>query len=248
MYEHNIDKKVLGVAWDGSGYGDDGTIWGGEFFVCDRREYERVAYFEPFLLLGSEASIKDIKRIALSLILDCPRDEIYDDFLSNFHSSELHVLKQVHAKALNSPKCSSVGRLFDAVAALCGICNDVSYDGESGLILESFYDETIKDTYDFYLDENIIRYKHTIKDMIKDKNPSMIASKFINSLVSIILTVSNKHKIKTIVSGGVFQNKTLLRKLIENKKDIVFQNKFPINDSSIALGQLTYYLSKIKDY
>lgn len=248
MCEHNIDKKVLGVAWDGTGYGDDGTIWGGEFFVCDRYGYERVAYFEPFLLLGGDASIKDIKRVALSLILDCPKDEIYDDFLSKFTSSELHLLKQVHAKTLNSPKCSSVGRLFDGVAALCGVCNDVSYDGESGLILESFYDETITDTYNIYIDNDIIKYKHTIKEMIKDKNPSLIASKFINSLVYIILSVSEKYKMETIVSGGVFQNKTLLKKLIENKEDIIFQNRSPINDSSIALGQLTYYLSKIKDY
>ncbi len=80
MFEHDINEKVLGIAWDGTGYGDDGTIWGGEFFVCDRSNYERVAYFEPFLLLGSDASIKDIRRIVLSIILDCEEDTVYKEF------------------------------------------------------------------------------------------------------------------------------------------------------------------------
>jgi len=244
MFEHNIDEKVLGVAWDGTGYGDDGTIWGGDFFVCDRSEYERVAHFESFLLLGGDASIKDIKRIALSMILDCSEDDIYRDFFSNFRASELKLLKQMHQKELNSPKCSAVGRLFDMVAVIAGVCSRVSYDGESGLILESLYDKNIKESYHMYLDGKIIKYKHTIKEMIKDEDATLIASKFINSLVDIILVISQKHSLKTLLSGGVFQNRTLLEGVLIRNSNITFQNLLPINDGSIAIGQLTYILSQ----
>jgi len=243
MFEHDINEKVLGIAWDGTGYGDDGSIWGGEFFVCDRVGYERVAYFEPFLLLGGDASIKDIRRIALSMILDCDEDSTYTEFLSTFSKSELTLLKQLHVKKLNSPKCSAVGRLFDAVAVICGVCDKVSYDGESGLILESFYDENITEAYNFYIDGKIIRYKHTIKEMIKDKDPHIIASKFINALVNIIIQISDKYTLKTLLSGGVFQNRTLLESLVIRKKDIIFQNKLPINDGSVAVGQLAHVLA-----
>ncbi len=243
MFEHEIDEKVLGIAWDGTGYGDDGSIWGGEFFVCDRSEYERVAYFEPFLLLGGDASIKDIRRIALSMILDCEEDKIYNDFLAEFKTSELNLLKQMHKKELNSPKCSAVGRLFDMVAVIARVCDKVSYDGESGLILESLYDEGIEDSYDIYLDGHIVRYKHVIKEMIKDKEARIIASKFINSLVNIVCNISEKYSLKTLLSGGVFQNRTLLENILKRKDNIIFQNKLPINDGSIAIGQLTNILS-----
>jgi hydrogenase maturation protein HypF len=244
MFEHDIDEKVLGVAWDGTGYGDDGTIWGGEFFVCDRSKYKRVASFEPFLLLGGDASIRDIKRIALSMIFDCKDDEIYSNFFTTFSESELNLLKQMHKKELNSPKCSAVGRVFDMVAVIAGVCNKVSYDGESGLILESLYDKNIKESYNIYLDGEIVRYKHIIKEMIKDKEPSLIASKFINSLVKIVLNISQKYKLKTLLSGGVFQNRTLIENIIKKDHNILFQNRLPINDGSIAIGQLISILHR----
>ncbi len=244
MFEHNIDEKILGIAWDGTGYGDDGTVWGGEFFVCDRHEYERVASFEPFSLLGGDASIKDIKRIALSMILDCEEDKIYNNFLSSFKTTELNLLKQMHKKELNSPKCSAVGRLFDMVAVIAGVCDKVSYDGKSGLILESLYDGNIKESYDIYFEDGIIKYKHIIKDMIKDKDATLIASKFINSLVDIISAISHKYSLKTLLSGGVFQNRTLLEGIMNKNSNIIFQNILPINDSSIAIGQLIHILSQ----
>ena len=246
MFEHDIDEKVLGVAWDGTGYGDDGTIWGGEFLVCDRSTYKRVAYFEPFLLLGGDASIKDIKRIALSIIFDCEEDSIYEDFLKQFNVSELKLLKQIHQKQLNSPKCSAVGRLFDMVAVLCGVCDKVSYDGESGLILEGLYDKKIEAFYHMYEENSIIKYKHIIKEILQDKDPQLIASKFINGLVKLICDMASQYDLKVLLGGGVFQNKTLLEELIVRQNNIIFQNKIPMNDSSVAIGQLTSILYKKK--
>lgn len=244
MFEHDIDEKVLGIAWDGTGYGDDGTIWGGEFFLCDRKEYERVFHFDTFSLLGGDASIKDIKRIALSMILDLDEDEEYKTIYNLFTKSEIHLLKQIHKKNLNSPKCSAVGRLFDAVAVICGICDKVTYDGESGLLLESFYDKNIQQAYEFEIRNDTIYYKHTIKEMLQDKEPKIIASKFINALINIIYEISKKYDYKIIISGGVFQNRTLLENLLSKLPNIRFPNHYPINDGSIAMGQLVNFLEK----
>jgi hydrogenase maturation protein HypF len=247
MFEHNLDERVLGVAWDGTGYGDDGSIWGGEFLLCNTQEYTRVAHFETFSLLGGDASIKDIRRIALSIILDIKQEEsIYEEFLGQFSTNELKLLKQIHAKQINSPKCSAVGRLFDAVAVICGICEKVSYDGESGLLLESLYDKNISEAYGFYIDGDIIRYKHTFKEMLEDKNPTLIASKFINALVNTIVLVSRKYDVKILLSGGVFQNRTLLEQITKKIENLYFQHKYPINDGGIAIGQLTNFLSQFK--
>jgi hydrogenase maturation protein HypF len=247
MFEHKLDEDVLGIAWDGTGYGDDGSIWGGEFFVANKTTYKRVLSFEPFSLLGGDASIKDIRRIPLSMILDIKEPSNHDFIFSLFTHTELNLLKQIHTKQINSPKCSAVGRLFDAVAVICGICDKVTYDGESGLLLENLYDKNIKETYNFFIKEDLIRYKHTIKDMIEDKEPRVIASKFINTLVKIIEEVSTMYRLKVLVSGGVFQNRTLLEKLILSIPNLYFQNKTPINDGGIALGQLTNYLALNSD-
>lgn len=153
MCEHALDETVLGIAWDGTGYGEDGTIWGGEFLLCDTKTYERVAYFEPFLLLGGDASIKDTKRILASLLWDVLGDEA-DGFLHHyFDTPSLKRLKQVYSKKINAPLCSSVGRLFDAVAVLCGMHERISYDGESGLLLERLYDDRIQEHYTVYFED-----------------------------------------------------------------------------------------------
>lgn len=246
MFEHGLDEDVLGVAWDGTGYGDDGSIWGGEFFTCNKTSYTRVASFEPFLLLGADASIKDIKRIALSICLDNPYESAFESIYALFTKEELKILKQVHKKELNSPQCSAVGRLFDMVAVICGVCENVSYDGESGLILESLYDENIQDAYEFVLEDGVIKYKHTLKTMIEDKEPRIIASKFINALVKSVQLVAIKYNKKVVLSGGVFQNRTLLEKIKLKMQNIYFQHKYPINDGSIAIGQLIFFLSNHK--
>ncbi len=246
MFEHDLSDKVLGVAWDGTGYGDDGTVWGGEFLICNRKSYERVAYFEPFLLLGGDRSIKDIKRVALSMIFDISDGgyEEFGEFVDLFSKSELTLLGQMHSKAINSPKCSSVGRIFDAVAVFSGVCSEVSYDGESGLIIESLYDESIKESYRLYLDGEVIRYKHIFKEMLRDKDPKVIATKFINALVDLFFEISDRYDLDIALGGGVFQNRTILEKITKRagQKSIYFPNKLPINDGGIAVGQLYNYL------
>lgn len=242
MCEHHLDEKVLGIAWDGTGYGTDGTIWGGEFLVCDTHGFERVASFEPFLLLGGDASIKETKRVLASILWDINAD---DALLNYFTPHEIKSLKQVYTKKLNAPLCSSLGRIFDAVAVVCGMQGRVSYDGESGLYVESLYDETIHESYHFTCKEGVIHYKEAFVEMIADKEPRIIASKFINTLVKIIESIAKEYSYKIVLSGGVFQNRTLVEKILTIKNHVLIsQHQLPPNDGGICVGQLYYALQK----
>lgn len=246
LFEHKIDNDVLGVAWDGTGYGDDGTIWGGEFFVCNVTKYTRIAHFDPFLLLGGDASIKDIRRILASILWDVNKEEegIEAILLRYFEAKELKSLKQLHAKKLNAPACSSIGRIFDAVALLCGCIPHVSYDGEAGLFLEHLYDESLNESYDFRLLGNKIIYKELFLEMIKDHHPSIIASKFINGLALLVVKMAESYQLPIVLSGGVFQNRTLLEKILSSNTvyPIYFPQQLPPNDGGICVGQLNYVL------
>lgn len=245
MCEHHLSETVLGIAWDGTGYGDDGTIWGGEFLVCDQSGYERVASFEPFLLLGGDASIKEIKRILASLLWDALGDEADVWLLNYFDEKSLKRLKQIYTKKMNAPLCSSVGRLFDAVAVLCGMEETVSYDGESGLLIEGLYDPCITESYAVECDEKIIHYKSMFVQMLYDKEPRLIASKFINTLVKIALNMCRRYTCPIVLGGGVFQNRTLMELIIRNvTQKLYFSQKLAINDGGICVGQVYKSLQK----
>lgn len=245
MCEHKLSGKVLGIAWDGTGYGDDGTIWGGEFLVCDPNGYERVCFFEPFPLLGADASIKEIKRILASLLWDALGDEADALLLDYFDEKALKRLKQIYTKKINSPLCSSVGRLFDAVAVLCGMEGNVSYDGESGLLIEALYNPAITDRYTFEIDDKMIRYKPMFAQMLHDKEPRLIASKFINTLVEMALTISHRYTYPIVLGGGVFQNRTLMEQILQNvTQPLYFPLQLAINDGGICVGQIYKSLQK----
>lgn len=245
MCEHKLSEPVLGIAWDGTGYGDDGTIWGGEFLLCNQERYERVVSFDPFLLLGGDASIKEIKRILASLLWDTLGDDADVHLLNYFDEKSLKLLKQIYTKQINSPRCSSVGRLFDAVAVLCGMEGNVSYDGESGLLIEALYDASIHEYYAIEIDDKIVHYKPMFVQMLKDKEPHLIATKFINTLVQIALRVSTRYSSPIVLSGGVFQNRTLMEKLLQNvTQNFYFPLQLAINDGGICVGQIYKVLEK----
>ncbi|WP_041957441.1 carbamoyltransferase HypF [Sulfurospirillum arsenophilum] len=245
MFEHHISEPVLGIAWDGTGYGDDGTIWGGEFLLCDQERYERVVSFEPFLLLGGDASIKEIKRILASLLWDTLGDEADVHLLNYFDEKSLKLLKHVYTKKINAPRCSSVGRLFDAVAVLCGMEENVSYDGESGLLIERLYDPLILDSYEVKIDDKIVHYKPMFAQMLYDREPRLIASKFMNTLVKILLEISSRYTYPIVLGGGVFQNRTLMEQILQNvTQNLYFPLQLAINDGGICVGQI--YKSLLK--
>lgn len=249
MFENNLKDNVLGVLFDGTGYGSDKTIWGGEFLICNVKDYKRVCTFKPFKLLSGDKSIKNISKIAYSIFYEHKDNSKVKKLFKHFTKDEHVLLSYSYEKNINAIFCSSVGRLFDAVAFVALNLHEVTYEGQSGMYLESLYDDTIKEFYKIVINEkNEIEYEHWFLQML-DESPQQIATKFINSLALVILSVAKKYNLQVVLSGGVFQNSVLLKSVIslfekENINYFLPKNMSP-NDSSIALGQLIFALNKL---
>lgn len=247
MAQYQLEEKVLAFAFDGTGYGDDGNIWGGEVFVASQKEYVRIKHFEYFKLIGGEMAIKQIKRVGLSLLFEnYSLQELFsldNPCLKAFSNKEIELLHTVWSKGLNAPLTSSVGRLFDAVCSLAGIEHNVSYEGESGLLIEQAYDKRVQEAYSYEINENCIVLSQTIHQMVHDKDASQICTKFINMLVEIIVEISNANShLPVVLTGGVFQNKTLLELVCKRfdtlNRRYYYTKEVPLNDAGIALGQI----------
>jgi hydrogenase maturation protein HypF len=167
-------------------------------------------------------------------------DEVLEFDLS-FSKNEIKLLHQSYAKNLNAPLSSSLGRVFDGVASLAGLCDFQTYEGEAGLLCESVYNSTCQDSFSFDIKDGVIDIDFDFFD--KD-----LVSRFINTIVEIVLCIAKKEALEVILSGGVFQNKTLLNLIIKRfKKENIsyyYQQYTPINDSGISLGQIKYFLEK----
>ncbi len=244
--EFGLSGDYLGFSFDGTGYGDDATLWGGEIFVGDERKY----HFKPIKLLGGEKAIKEPRRVALSMLFDAlSLEEVLELDLAcgnTFATQEIKLLHQSHTKNLNAPQSSSVGRLFDAIASFANIAQTISYEGESGLLCESFYDATLQKCFDFSIEHGVIELKIVEFILANSYDKKLLVSMFINTLVKIIIKIAKKEKKEVILSGGVFQNKTLLELLAcgLEKENIptYFQQQTALNDGGIALGQAYYAL------
>ena len=253
--EHNLfeDDNVLGVIWDGTGYGDDGSIWGGEFFKYSENSIERLTHFEYLNWISGDKMSKE-PRLSLFSLAD---ENFSEELNSKFTSEELKVLSII--KKNNKLKTSSVGRLFDAVASLLNICNINSYEGEAAILLENLvleYNIENCENYckgfsdDFIPTAQILNGVHT--DLIRGIETQQIIANFLFTLAAIILKVADKNKMSKIcLSGGVFQNTTLIDMLIELNEDkhkLYFNRNLAPNDENIAFGQIMYYLNcKSKD-
>ncbi len=239
--EFCLSGEYLGFSFDGTGYGDDGLLWGGEIFVGDKRKYN----FKPIKLLGGERAIKEPRRVALSLLFDrYPLDDVLS-FKLPFTKNEINLLYKSYTKNLNAPLSTSVGRLFDGIASLAGICDFQTYEGEAGLLCEMAYKPKCKSHFQFDIKNNQIEIDFDYFD--KD-----IVTKFINTLVEIVIFIALEEKLEVILSGGVFQNKILLELIIKKlkKQNILFyyQRNTPINDGGISLGQIWKYIENISMY
>jgi len=244
MAENGIEDEVLGIAWDGTGYGEDGTLWGGEFLVCHYKNYKRAYHFKPFRLIGGEKAIKEPRRVALSLLLELFGEKALD-FNLPFDRKELEMLFNAWSKGINSPFSSSVGRLFDAVCSLLGIRHINNYEGQSAMVLEDLYNPTIKDHYSYSIEGQIIDWRTTILDILQDKEREKVPSRFINTLAKIALDIARRVGIeKVCLSGGVMQNDALVSKIKEGlTKDgfwVYTHQKVPANDGGLCLGQVAY--------
>lgn len=262
MAEHNIDGKVIGIALDGTGYGDDGKIWGGEFFICDYEDYQRFSHLEYTPMPGGDKAVQSPWRMALAYL--------YQAFGNNLDYSELEFLKEkspediklilsMIRKELNSPVTSSTGRLFDAVSAMLNLCTDNCYEAEAPMKLEAIIAENIKDYYSFTFAENMLSFSVTIREIIKDlkdgTDKSIISARFHNTIGMAALKVALRIREsaglnKVVLSGGTFQNRyltNLMRDTLEQNNFEVFTNHLvPPNDGGISLGQIAIGAKKLK--
>ncbi len=257
MAENNIKEKVIGVAYDGTGYGDDGNIWGGEFLLCDLKEYIRVGHLKYYHLPGGDKAIMEPWRMAFSYLyfIYGPRAKKIDiDFIRRMDYDKLSIIEKMINKNINSPLTSSCGRLFDAVSSLIGIRDEISYEGQAAMELESFCASGIKKRYNFCIckegAEFIIDPQEIFIDIIKDLkkgiDKKLMAAKFHNTVAEFTLNLCGKIREDTGInkislSGGVFQNRYLTEKIIflleKDDFQVYIQRKVPPNDGGISLGQ-----------
>ena len=251
--ENRLDGEVLGVSWDGTGYGEDGKIWGGEFFITDIKNFKRVATFREFNLPGGEIAIKEPRRSALGLLFQIYGENIFEccqEFISSkFSDKEIELLKHMLVNRINSPLTTSAGRIFDAVASILNIKDISAFEGQAAMMLEyAATNEINEDYYEIIIrdgDIYIIDWEDFIKELIVDstrKHTKIVAKKFHNTMANIIRRVADILDIKKVVlSGGCFQNILLLEKTIEflesDGRKVFWHQRVPPNDGGISLGQ-----------
>jgi hydrogenase maturation protein HypF len=253
-----LNEEVIGVAWDGIGYGTDGKIWGGEFMLASYSHFERVGHFKYIPMPGADKATEEPYRMGISYLYSVFGKDFINlklDFIQRLNKQKVDILLRMIDLGINSPLTSSVGRLFDAVSAILGVCDKVDYEAQAAVELEMLIkDEVIEEyKYEIILDNDIfiINPSFIIEGIIRDivdKIPSFIIScKFHNTLVSIIekmcVKLREKYKLnKVVLSGGVFQNRYLIEKLLPRLKALGFicfrHSKVPPNDGGISLGQV----------
>jgi hydrogenase maturation protein HypF len=252
MAENELEPPALGVAWDGTGYGTDGTIWGGEFLLARERSSTRVAHIRQFRLPGGDAAIKQSRRSRLGLLYEIFRKEIWerDELLADFSKQELPLLRQMLEKKVNAPLTSSAGRLFDAVASLIGLRQQSSFEGQAAMEMEFAVQPGIDEAYPFSLGNDspiVINWEPAIRGILEDKqsgkSAGVISTKFHNMLAEAIAAVAQRlGEPKVVLSGGCFQNRYLTERTIHRLRQENFRpywhQRIPPNDGGIALGQV----------
>jgi len=254
MAEYSLDEEVLAFCFDGTGYGDDGVLWGGEVLVSCSQDYKRVYHFKELSLLGGEKAVKEPRRVGLALLFECfELEEILtmtNAVVKSFSKKGIKTFYMMHERGMNSPKSTSLGRLFDGVLALSGDVKDLGYEGESGLIIETMSElSTSKESYSYTIDNGIIDYKEMIFEILQERDAKDVSLKFINSISKIVLEICEEYPdLPVVLSGGVFQNRVLVSQLSkalrENGRTYYIQQQTPVNDGGISLGQAYYAVSK----
>ena len=279
LADNGLETPVIGVAFDGTGMGADGNIWGGEFLVADYRDYKRVGHLEYLPLPGGAAAIKRPYRTAIGYILTLLGEDALNAVIASeakqsqlvsigqVSEVEINVIKRQIERKINSPLNSSMGRLFDAISALLGIRGAIDYEGQaavelemaaySGVIARSVSDDAIpanNESYPYRIVKNegikIVRLRDLLAAVIEDSHQgiskSLISLRFHNTVARIIDEMSRLIADETGItqvslSGGVFQNRLLLRRsisLLESSGFEVFAHReVPCNDGGISLGQ-----------
>ncbi len=257
--ENRLKGPALGVSWDGTGYGFDGTIWGGEFFLSDDHGSKHVGQFFPFPLPGGEKAVREPRRCALGVLFALYGERLFSDhagYLSPFSDEEITWLRRMLSRNINCPVTSSAGRLFDAVASLIGIRQQTNYEGQSAMMLEFATDSAIEGTLDFDIldgDKLIFDWRPTIEEILTEMRrhvpAPVLAAKFHNTLAEAVLRIARMvGEEKVVLSGGCFQNAFLLERTVRRLESEHFKpywhQRIPTNDGGIAVGQIAVAMQR----
>ena len=256
MAENDLPGPLLGVSWDGTGYGLDGTVWGGEFFRVTEAGFERFAHLYPFRLPGGEQAVREPRRAALGLLVEClgeaglGREDLPP--VAAFPVAERALLHRMLVRGINSPLTSSAGRLFDGMAALLGLRLTTAFEGQAAMALEWCADEARTDeVYPFPVaaagPPHLVDWRPMLHAVLADlaagTPTAVIAGKFHNSLAESILAVAQlAGEAKVVLTGGCFQNRILTERTVHRLAAAGFapywHQRVPPNDGGIALGQI----------
>ncbi len=252
MAEHQLDEPVIGIALDGTGYGTDGTIWGGEVLIGDYSAFRRYAYFEPLPLPGGDAAVKAPWRTAVSYLHHAFDGDLPElDFLKSHDPTP--IIEMIE-KQINSPLTSSCGRLFDAVASMCGGRQTIHYEGQAAIEFMQSVGKAVHRPYDYIFDRQddawIIQIAPLIRSIVwsirKGEDIRYISAGFHDTLSKLFVEIAEMARDETdlnsvVLSGGVFQNQLLFESMIPRLKQKGFHVythlQVPTNDAGIALGQ-----------
>jgi hydrogenase maturation protein HypF len=254
LAENELEGSVLGVAWDGTGYGPDGTVWGGEFLLTDEESFQRAAHFRQFRLPGGDVAVKEPRRTALGVLYELWSEKVISDRrlapIASFSDNEMAVLAQMLAKGIASPLTSSAGRLFDAVASILGLRQRVTFEGQAAMELEYTIHPDNDDLYPFEITNgspSVVDWGPMISEILLDlqkrESAGIISAKFHNTLTEIIVEVARKvGEPRVLLTGGCFQNRFLIERSVRRLSEAGFQpywhQRMPPNDGGIALGQV----------
>ncbi len=258
LAEHGEDGPAIGVAFDGTGYGDDEKIWGGEFFTFDYSKYIRRGYFDYIPMPGADYAVKEPYRMGISYLYRTFRNDIFELDLPILkkHRNSLEIFTKMIDRNINSPLTSSCGRLFDAVAAIIGIREVMTFEGQAPMELEMNINEVVEDEYDYQIftkqdcAEFQVSFEPLISQIVRDlnneKTTSEISCRFHNTISRLIVDVCKKIRADNginlvALSGGVFQNLYLLERAVRLLRQTGFRvlthKLVPPNDGGISLGQ-----------
>ena len=253
LADNGAEGEVIGVAMDGLGFGMDGKMWGGEFFVADLREAKRIAHLDYIPLPGGARAIREPWRLAAVYLQRAFGDDFLNldlPFVNKLDRAKWNTLRSMVAANTNCPETSSMGRLFDAVSALLGLRSSVNYEGQAAIELEAIADSGATKSYEFEIEGNIIKSEKVIRaaveDLLNGRAQAEVSAAFHLGVVDLIgrvaLGVRDERNLNRVaLSGGVFQNMFLLERVrdaLESRGfEVLTHSRVPANDGGISFGQ-----------
>ncbi|MBN1308978.1 MAG: carbamoyltransferase HypF, partial [Chitinispirillaceae bacterium] len=253
--EHGINRKVIGVVLDGTGLGTDDALWGSEFLITDMHGFERAAHLRYVGMPGGDRAAVEPWRMAASYLYDCFGEECFavcNDLVCGIPDNRLANIAEALRKGINCPRTSSAGRLFDAVASLCGLCNESTFEAEAAMRLEAVCGDPLRVTpYPWSCSDGLIDLRETVARIGDDRRNNIgvdeIATRFHATIISVITDTCSWLREAggidgVVLSGGCFQNRYIfeaaVQRLQEKKITVYTHHLVPCNDGGIALGQL----------